>query len=1115
MEIPGTLSNLSNDNDINDLLTKIKNKCIPDYVEISEEDWEDLIGFVKDYTSNFIKGSSNDNSENKDLWEQIYKKNKEILNISEELKRKEEEIILLKREKEGLVEELNKQKNTEQFTRECFDKRLLSTENENKELSSKLEEIRDHIFDLKESKSISEMERVRLANERDELLETTSNLESQVSGLKRKVSSYSVKYESLKTENKNLRLGLEAKEAEIQFLKNSEQNLLLQKSEKESELSSLSPEHFQVLKNECQALKKANRALESTLDRQRDEISEYHNDKQRLIDILVRVSRDLARFQLRLERYEAEERSTMHVPAKYEEDVKHFETDISPCSSVPMSHSNDDGSKEILDEIRRNFESRFGEMTDEKLCEYICHLIDDQTYEELRSQNDRLCGILENHCLFLQRFVTSGQVISSLLLPEKQVDPLFTYHGMKEQIISSLAKTRMFIEENRNNIDRNELDSLREFSEDQYDEYLSNFRIPGNLRHREEFAREAKEAFDSDVLRIYCDKLKTRHEYVLSKLSTCRDLLGADMLDETLIEQVSDKLRELKKFTQELDLMFHFSAESDDNDSFMGCKPTYKERMQKYKDPALAFLDHYITMSNQIIKQVDIDLREVLKFEGELRDIPFNACNMIKGLLETIENANRKSKETMNTQINTINAERASETQKQTSIIQALEQERDNLISNISDLKLSLESEQKENRKNEAMIDEFRRQEEEYKQVISRLESFNIALERERDGALEETRMTRQAADDKEEKFQRRFDELDKKYKENLEYEIGGYRNKLEELKEKHATEIEEVRKKYKKAKEQTKRIISEYDKAFNGQKQATAQLRKQNEELCQRLQSIKIAKSPSKMSSKTAAELSEKDTEIRALKEERSRLLNDIDNYKRRADSLSMFGEENLREELARKDKELRNLFTSELESLRQKREHFMERVSVSFSPFFISDEISGEGDVIKAAEELSKRLVKAENRYMDLKRRKDAKIVALSTPDDAERAQLANERLEEWNRWARNLYVSLTDGDVSCHNARSLRNCLGEQILASIQSRHIVSKLESLRAQKKALLSDKCSLFMNCDNNYEGGKITKVERIGTLIALVTSIFRVMRRSGIYLTDLSFSIGRIQELQR
>ena len=66
---------------------------------------------------------------------------------------------------------------------------------------------------------------------------------------------------------------------------------------------------------------------------------------------------------------------------------------------------------------------------------------------------------------------------------------------------------------------------------------------------------------------------------------------------------------------------------------------------------------------------------------------------------------------------------------------------------------------------------------------------------------------------------------------------------------------------------------------------------------------------------------------------------------------------------------------------------------------------------------------------------------------------AEPSHSSAEEWEKWGRDIYSNVTDGDISHHSPKDLRYVLGEMIIASISQRKLIRKLESLRIQKKLL--------------------------------------------------------------
>lgn len=121
----------------------------------------------------------------------------------------------------------------------------------------------------------------------------------------------------------------------------------------------------------------------------------------------------------------------------------------------------------------------------------------------------------------------------------------------------------------------------------------------------------------------------------------------------------------------------------------------------------------------------------------------------------------------------------------------------------------------------------------------------------------------------------------------------------------------------------------------------------------------------------------------------------------------------------------------------------------------------------------------------------------------DDLQDAKEAVERTKKemkqedsgnWENWARRLYISVTDGSPGILTIPALKLVLEEAIYVSAGHREIQRRIESLREQKKFLLSG----YMNIRSG-------NINRISPIIIAVSSIFRMQKFSGHMPSDLSF----------
>lgn len=89
-------------------------------------------------------------------------------------------------------------------------------------------------------------------------------------------------------------------------------------------------------------------------------------------------------------------------------------------------------------------------------------------------------------------------------------------------------------------------------------------------------------------------------------------------------------------------------------------------------------------------------------------------------------------------------------------------------------------------------------------------------------------------------------------------------------------------------------------------------------------------------------------------------------------------------------------------------------------------------------------------------------------------------------WEQWARGLFARFNDGNICTESAGQLRYLLDELISASSSHHSLIRKLESLRKQKKLLLSS-CMIYQNKDSAVS---------FQSLVRFAISISRLSRKS-------------------
>ena len=111
---------------------------------------------------------------------------------------------------------------------------------------------------------------------------------------------------------------------------------------------------------------------------------------------------------------------------------------------------------------------------------------------------------------------------------------------------------------------------------------------------------------------------------------------------------------------------------------------------------------------------------------------------------------------------------------------------------------------------------------------------------------------------------------------------------------------------------------------------------------------------------------------------------------------------------------------------------------------------------------------------------------VRSLSMSPKAPESSKIREALQDWDKWARELFMSASDGTVASASRKELRFILSEMIMASISHRRLIDRLDSLRTQKRFL-----------EHQAKPVKRLKEPTLSSMIVFAVGMMRVMRKSG------------------
>ena len=289
---------------------------------------------------------------------------------------------------------------------------------------------------------------------------------------------------------------------------------------------------------------------------------------------------------------------------------------------------------------------------------------------------------------------------------------------------------------------------------------------------------------------------------------------------------------------------------------------------------------------------------------------------------------------------------------------------------------------------------------------------------------------------DSQKKFARTISDIQQQH----ESEIEALHQQFHSVTEKHLKEIQQKTERNRVLKAKIKEIVSTYDKAFQKQKETIAFLRTQMEEMTKEDVNSPIEGPEIQMLGAQVKQLRAENKELRAN-------LETVDGRIQQAQNA-------------------RDLF-------------WQTRIN----------EIEATNDRLDSERQLILELqAKLANVKAELKTRTTAPTSVIQLDKGAIM------KLDEWEKWGRDMYSNVSNGEVAKMSTRDLRFMLGEMVLASIAHRQLLERLRSLRIQKRYFVN---GLVLKQFLRIPIGQ--KVLSIRDVVILIVSCVRLQKkRTGI-----------------
>ncbi|EAY05021.1 hypothetical protein TVAG_416640 [Trichomonas vaginalis G3] len=1000
---------------------------------------------------------------------QIKDLRQQLVDSNEHIKKLEQEIIkqnTASRQLQSQIEAL-KSENSDYFNKltqadEKNNKLRKDNNNTQTQLKAEITQLQDTIQELRDQVKMSEISVNRLNQQVEQSNKELSEANVELNALKSSAESKRIKIKSYQQISDKLRFKVQELEADKSRLLTEQNQLINSLKDAQEQLIAASPENIEHLEHECDGYKQTIEKLQELTDFQANDIIQLRSELTQTSKLLQKQTQLLQAYDSRIEHLQNDYNDATNQISALNNNIENLQSQVETTAvksrDIDCSAMLDDMDPQTKDII----EKKFGDVSAVKLPDVISSLVDSDANEELKAQNARLISALENQLRFLQSASVRGVISTALLSPESASDPLIDDKAVRDKMLIEIARTKQFITNNK--IGEQKLTDKEVKSE------VDQLEKSDNLRQREAFAVIALESENNDILRRHCDKLKSWKEGICGQLNSVREPLHIEGEIEDSIPSVVEFVRKFQNFAKQIKLILDGDYNEEDIDS------------------TISFITKYCQSSSLILKQIDNDLRQAVKFDGELVDLPIFAVEVVNDLLKMITAAKEQSVADMRSQMDRMKEQAEQEQEKLVEAIANHEQEEKHQKEVIDQLMKKIDNLQQKNNKLQSQNKDFDQEKQEVNEKLNKMMANYQEIESSLEESKEENERMREQMNKKSQQFEQRLEQMLQQQREQHSEDLNSFEEKLKQREEKLQQEIQNKHNKLQETKQKLREVIQTYDAAFKQQKEATAVLRQQNQELIMRLQTRTEQKSPSKQNITSTAEVEQLKTDVKTLKQEKAILESKLEQTITAAENARQIRESYWESQLSQSQQTMERSIQQENIEFEQEVNDFKDKLKQTLS---IEEDATNE-KIVDRTHDLVKQLEQTKQELETVKKQKSTRQNAIPPKAaDIQKVTQTVEALQEWDRWARDLYSNVTDGDSPCQSAKDLRFVIGEMALSSIGHRQLMYRLESLRAQKKALINSE--IPNRCDGPL---------KMRSAIFYVQFAFRIMRKSGNFGTN-------------
>lgn len=927
-------------------------------------------------------------------------------------------------------------------------------------LKKEIDQYDEKCKNLQENLKLNDISSKRLQDQLEQANEEIASLSSELVFTKSKVTSKSEKLEAAKSKIEKMTLENSRLDFDNQQMSTDLNEIKQKLREAEQRLGLTNQEELTRLEDENQRLRDSITHLSEICSSQSEDLSSVQQLQAKSTVLLRQQLELIAQYDAELTIVTGEKND---LQAQSEGDAKLISALQEQVAKGQQDSPNGqiiEGSPEY-DEIRKMLIPRFG---DRNPVDIVKDLLDGQANEELKQQNERQMGLVENLLRFISRLVNTGE-LKPLLPQDSPEQKLADDDSFKDSLLIEIARCRQFAMQNKTS-------DIQLPSPEAIQTFVNDLTHSNRQLDKELYNILSWQTLAYETLRKLYEKSNIAFNSTITELEKVKDIVNyengpKDKLPSIIVE----KLFSFKAFTQKLANIVDDFYNPDDFDS------------------VLKYLFTYVNHNATILQKVDTELRQMIGSTDKLENIPAEACDYIANLQEQVA----QSKEMQGLEDQTMQTTEIS-TQFQSDLIQArktineLQTSSSNKDGQIEALKQENEDLKRDNQDWEKKYSEAYNHQLELENKYSKTDQNYKDLQEDNDKLRNENKALHDLIKAKNEDYDERLTRL-------IEKEREQHRNDLqradERLKKKEAKFQEELQLKSAKVsalKKKMREIIDQYEKAFKTQKETTATIREQNKALAAKLEKQTVPTVNPKEVDKLRSEVRSLEAEKLLLNTKLKQLENKIEEVQAIRDNYWMAQMAIHDAEMSSKAKGDQLAETEEHEfAANENYENLLEQLITLLEPYLPTQYEINEDTIFNAISELIERIEQNETATKQFSQIGGNSFVAVNREAEIQQAKTLI-ALQEWDRWGRDLYINVTDGEVPCQSCKDLRYALGEMILASIGHRKLVYRLESLRMQKQLLLK--------MTNNNQKNE-TPYPTFRMLLIVTLGSLRVLRKAG------------------